>query len=71
MKRIVKGIKLKCNENIFNVFNKVLFEKDKIYEVLYVDNEDIEVMVSIKHNLIDYKYNIFPLTWVTNNFEIL
>ena len=71
MKRIIKGTKLKCKEDILNVFNQILFKKDVIYDVLYVDNEDIEVMVSINHNLIGNEYNVFPLTWVTNKFEIL
>lgn len=71
MKRIVKGVRLKCKEDILNVFDQVLFEKDKIYDVLYVDYEDVQVMVSLNHNLIGNEYQSYPLTWVSKKFEIL
>ena len=71
MKRIIKGSKLKCKKDIFNIFNQILFEKNKIYEVLYVDNEKIKVMVYLNHNLIGNEYNQFELNWILENFDII
>ena len=46
-----------------------LFEKGVEYEVLYVDNEETEVMVCINHNLYANEYQSFPLEWVVENFN--
>ena len=66
---IRKGDKLICTEDVNNMFGWPLFEKGKEYEVLYVDNEDFEVMVCLNHNLYANEYNSFPLDWVNNNFK--
>ena len=62
-----KGDKLKCLEDIPNV-GMPLFEKDKIYEVLYVDNEDTTIQVCLNHNLYANEYKTFELTWVNRKF---
>jgi hypothetical protein len=64
-----KGDKLICINEIKNIMNMPLFEKGKTYDVLYVDNEDVEVMVCLNHNLYANEYNSFPLEWVNKNFE--
>ncbi len=64
-----KGDKLICTKEVNNFLGNTLFEKDKEYDVLYVDNEDIEVMVCLNHVLYANEYNLFPLEWVLNNFK--
>jgi hypothetical protein len=64
-----QGDKLICINEIKNIMNMPLFEKGKTYDVLYVDNEDVEVMVCLNHNLYANEYNSFPLEWVNKNFE--
>ena len=64
-----KGDKLICVNEITNIMNMPLFEKGKTYEVLYVDNEDVEVMVCLNHNLYANEYNHFSLDWVNKNFK--
>ena len=63
-----KGYKLTCLKSINNGLGQPLFEQGKEYEVLYVDNEDVQVMVCLKHILYANEYNSFPLTWVNKNF---
>jgi|688.fasta_scaffold97633_3 hypothetical protein len=65
-----KGDKLICLENINNPFNKPLFKKDGIYEVLYVDNEGVTPTVCINHILYANEYSDFDLEWVLKNFKI-
>ena len=65
-----KGDKLICLENINNTFNKPLFKKDGIYEVLYVDNESVAPTVCINHILYANEYSDFDLEWVLKNFKI-
>jgi hypothetical protein len=64
-----KGDKLICKETINNVLGWTLFEKDKEYDVLYVDNEQIKVMVTLNHNLYANEYNSYPIEWVNKNFK--
>jgi hypothetical protein len=64
-----KGDKLICTKEVTNFLNQPLFEKGKTYDVLYVDNEDVEVMVCLNHNLYANEYNSFPLDWVNKNFK--
>ena len=64
-----KGDKLICIETIDNLFGQPLFEKDKEYNVLYVDNEDVKVMVCLDHNLYANEYATFPLEWVAEKFK--
>ena len=64
-----KGDKLICQKQINNFLGHTLFEKGKEYDVLYVNNEDVEVMVCLNHNLYANEYNSFPLDWVNSNFK--
>jgi len=64
-----QGDKLICTKEVLNFLKQPLFEKGKTYDVLYVDNEDVEVMVCLNHNLYANEYNSFPLEWVNKNFE--
>ena len=64
-----KGDKVICKKTINNVLGWTLFEKDKEYDVLYVDNEQIKVMVTLNHNLYGNEYNSYPIEWVNKNFK--
>lgn len=64
-----KGDKLICKETVNNVFGMPLFEKGKEYEVLYIDNEKVEVMVVLNHNLYANEYKEYPLEWINKNFK--
>lgn len=66
-----KGDKLKCLENVNNLFGMPLFEKGKVYEVLYINNEDVKVMVCLNHNLYANEYNHFDLEWVNKKFKLM
>ena len=46
-----KGDKLICKKDIKNIFGWILFEKGKVYEVLYIDNEKPEIMVVLNHKM--------------------
>jgi hypothetical protein len=63
-----KGDKLKCLEDIPSFLGMPLFEKDKIYEVLYVDHEDTTIKVCLNHNLYANEYETFDLNWVNKKF---
>lgn len=65
-----KGDKLICKETIKNIFGMPLFEKDKEYEVLYIDNEKNEIMVVLNHNLYANEYKEYSLDWVSKKFKI-
>jgi hypothetical protein len=64
-----KGEILICKETINNVLGMPLFEKGKEYEVLYVDNEQTEIMVILNHNLYANEYMEYPLDWVSKKFK--
>jgi len=64
-----KGEILICKETVNNVFGMPLFEKGKEYEVLYVDNEQTEIMVILNHNLYANEYMEYPLDWVSKKFK--
>lgn len=64
-----KGDKLICKETVSNIFGMPLFEKDKEYEVLYIDNEQREVMVVLNHNLYGNEYMEYSLGWINKNFK--
>jgi hypothetical protein len=64
-----KGDKLICKETVNNIFGMPLFEKDKEYEILYVDNEKSEIMVVLNHNLYANEYNEYSLDWINKNFK--
>lgn len=48
--------------------DNVLFEKGKVYEVLYVDHSDVRVMVCLNHVLYGNEYNTFSLDWIRERF---
>lgn len=64
-----KGDKLICKETVNNIFGMPLFEKGKEYEVLYVDNEQTEVMVTLNHNLYANEYMQYSLDWIIKKFK--
>jgi hypothetical protein len=64
-----KGEILICKETVNNVLGMPLFEKGKEYEVLYVDNEQSEIMVILNHNLYANEYMEYPLDWVSKKFK--
>ena len=64
-----KGDKLICKETVNNIFGMPLFEKGKEYEVLYIDNETLKIMVTLNHNLYGNEYNNFPIDYINKNFS--
>jgi hypothetical protein len=64
-----QGDKLICLETINNLYGDPLFEKGKIYNVLYVNNENIKISVSLNHILYANEYSEFDLEWVLQNFK--
>jgi hypothetical protein len=64
-----KGDKLICKDTVNNIFGMPLFEKDKEYEILYVDNEKSEIMVVLNHNLYGNEYMEYSLGWINKNFK--
>ncbi len=66
-----KGDKVLCIEDITNPFGWKLFEKGTIYEVLYIDNEDTHIMVTLNHKLYGNEYNSFSLEWIKEKFKKL
>jgi hypothetical protein len=66
-----KGLKLKCKENVTNLLGMPLFEKGKIYEVLYTNNETTEVLICLNHIMYANEYRSFPLEWVNQKFKIV
>jgi hypothetical protein len=64
-----KGEILICKETVNNVLGMPLFEKGKEYEVLYVDNEQAEIMVVLNHKLYANEYMEYPLDWVSKKFK--
>ena len=66
-----KGDKLKCLVTVDNLLGMPLFKKGEVYEVLYVNNEDVRVMVCLNHTLYANEYNQFPLEWVNEKFKLV
>jgi hypothetical protein len=64
-----KGDKLICKKDIKNIFGWILFEKGKVYEVLYIDNEKPKVMVVLDHKMYANEYNEYSIEWVNENFK--
>lgn len=60
--------KLICINDIYNVDGNILFKKDEIYTVLYVDNEQVSVLVCLDHILYGNEYASFDIQWVLENF---
>lgn len=66
-----KGDKLKCLKTVDNLLGMPLFKKGEVYEVLYINNEDVKVMVCLNHTLYANEYNQFPLEWVNEKFKVV
>lgn len=63
-----KGDKLICIKEVRNFLGFLLFEEGKEYTVLYVDHEDINIMVCLDHIIYGNEYNSFPIDWVNSKF---
>ncbi len=63
-----KGDKLICTKEVRNFLGGILFEKGKEYQVLYVDHNDVKVMVCLNHTLYGNEYNSFSIEWVRERF---
>jgi hypothetical protein len=63
-----KGDKLICIKEVKNFLGLLLFEEGKEYKVLYVDHEDINIMVCLDHILYGNEYNSFSIDWVNSRF---
>jgi hypothetical protein len=66
-----KGDKFICNKTINNILGLPLFEEGKVYDVLYVNNEQVEIMVVLNHNLYANEYMEYPIDWIKNNFKFV
>jgi hypothetical protein len=64
LKDLKIGDKLKCNKQINNLFGWELFEKDKVYEILNID----ENYIVLDHNLYANEYAEQPFDFVNKNF---
>jgi hypothetical protein len=65
------GDKLKCLKTVDNLLGMPLFKKGEVYEVLYINNEDVKVMVCLNHPLYANEYNQFSLEWVNEKFKLM
>lgn len=65
---IRKGDKFLCIEDVDNVFGTRLFNKGEVYNVIYVDNEQIKVLITLNHNLIGNEFFEFDLDFINKNF---
>lgn len=64
-----QGERYISKEDIKNVFGDLIFEKDKAYIVLYVDNDTRPVqMASLNHRLYSNEYSEFPVDWILKHF---
>jgi len=59
------GDKLKCLNSIYNIFQKPLFIKNYIYEVLGVDGDEI----TLNHILYANEYDSYNINFILENFE--
>jgi len=66
-----KGDKLICLKTIKNLLGKPLFKKGEIYEILFVDNEDVKVTFVLNHIQYGNEYAIYDMEFVTKNFKIV
>jgi len=63
------GDKLKCKNDINNLYGDPLFIKDNIYEILYIDEQN-EVIV-LNHVLYANEYAEQTMMYVRDNFDII
>ncbi len=64
-----QGDKLRCLKTIRNPFGQPLFLKGKIYDVLFVDTENVKTYVTLNHILYANEYMPFEIEWVAQNFK--
>jgi len=64
-----QGDKLRCLRTINNVYGQPLFLKNEIYDVLYVDTENVKVYVTLSHILYANEYVQYEIEWVGKNFK--
>lgn len=67
--RIKQGDKLICLEDVNNIFGQPLFVKGEVYDVIYVNNENITTTLCLNHILYANEYSEFDLEWVINKFN--
>lgn len=60
-----------CTEDVNNVFGMTLFKKGEVYEVLWVDNEQIKTYITLNHILYANEYMEHELEWVLKRFKHL
>lgn len=60
-----KNDKLLCINDIFNENEEKSFIKNKIYDILYVDNELVNIMVCLKN---ENDYELLDIQWILQNF---
>lgn len=63
-----KGDKLRCLETLSNVFGTPLFVKDQIYDVIFVDGDDIDALITLNHTLIGNEYTEFDIIFINKHF---
>jgi hypothetical protein len=66
---IRKGDKFLCIEDVNNVFGMSLFKKGEVYEVLWVDNEQVKTYITLNHILYANEYMEHELEWILKRFK--
>ena len=66
-----KGDKLLCKNDIFDSSNYTLFKRGEIYEINYIENETIKILICINHESLYTRINEFNIEWVFSNFETI
>lgn len=61
-----KGDTLICQEEVTNLFGWSLFELNKEYKILDIDDDE----VYLDHTLYANEYNSFPIDWVKQKFKL-
>ena len=67
--KLIKGDKIICTEDVKNVMGQPLFVKGEVYDVLYVNNEDVVTTICLNHILYANEYSEFDLDWVSKKFK--
>ena len=66
---IRQGDRLICIEDIKNILGQPLFVKGEVYDVIYVNNENVVTTVCLNHILYANEYSEFDLEWVLKRFK--
>lgn len=67
--KLIKGDKLQCHEDVNNIFGQPLFVKGEVYDILYVNNENVVTTICLNHILYANEYSEFDLEWVIKRFK--